>query len=305
MPAAEEAVAASPEVRAERAERVKALQRQLSWLGLEPGPIDGQYGRVTTEAVKRFQKLRDLPADGVADPRTLRALRAGTPERPFTGRLQRVKEMQSRLTALGFDPGPVDGRYGPVTTEAVKRLQEANDLPVDGVADERTLDALRNSTPQPSPGRRVERVKELQRQLASLGLSPGPVDGRYGPVTTGAVKRFQEANDLPVHGVADPLTLNALRARIRGRPFTARIERVKELQRQLTALGLEPGPVDGRYGPATTEAVKRFQQRHRLPMDGIADPHTLNALRKELAEIPQQPRETTTTHNVQAGESGS
>jgi peptidoglycan hydrolase-like protein with peptidoglycan-binding domain len=225
MLAGESAVAVSVEVRAERAERVKALQRQLSWLGLEPGPVDGQYGPVTTEAVKRFQKLRDLPADGVADPRTLRALRAGTPERPFTGRLQRVKEMQSRLAALGF--------------------------------------------------------------------APGPVDGRYGPATTGAVKRFQEANDLPVHGVADPLTLNALRAHIRGRPFTGRIERVKELQRHLTALGLEPGPVDGRYGPATTEAVKRFQQRHRLPMDGIADPHTLNALRKDIEQIPTLNQTTT------------
>jgi peptidoglycan hydrolase-like protein with peptidoglycan-binding domain len=293
MLASESAVAVSSEVRAERAERVKALQRQLSWLGLEPGPVDGQYGPVTGEAVKRFQEVRDLPASGVADPMTLRALRAGTPERPFSGRVQRVTELQRQLTALGFDPGPIDGRYGPATTEAVKRFQEANDLPVDGVADPQTLSALRKSTPQRAPGRRVERVKELQRQLAGLGLSPGPVDGRYGPATTGAVKRFQEASDLPVHGVADPLTLNALRARIRGRPFTGRIERVKDLQRHLTALGLEPGPIDGRYGPATTEALKRFQQRHRLPMHGIADPHTLNALRKDIEQIPT-PNQTTT-----------
>ena len=222
MLARESAVAASAEVHAERAELVRALQRQLSWLGLEPGPVDGAM------------------------------------------------------------------RYGPVTTEAVKRFQEANDLPVDGVADPETLGALRESAPQPAPGHRVERVKELQRQLASLGLSPGPVDGRYGPATTGAVKRFQEANDLPVHGVADRLTLDALRAHVRGRPLTGRLERVKELQRHLTALGLAPGPVDGRYGPATTDAVRRFQQRHRLPMDGIADPDTLNALHKDIAQTPQQ-----------------
>jgi peptidoglycan hydrolase-like protein with peptidoglycan-binding domain len=304
MPAANGAVAASTELRAERTERVKALQRQLTWLGLEPGAIDGRYGPATMEAVRRFQEVRDLPANGVADLATLRALRAGTPERPFSGRVQRVQELQRRLTALGFDPGPVDGRYGPITTEAVKRFQHANDLPVDGVVDPRTLAALRNSTPDRALGRRVERVKELQRQLAALGLSPGPVDGRYGPITTGAVKRFQEVNDLPVHGVADPLTLNALRARVRGRPFTGRIERVKELQRHLTALGTEPGPVDGCYGPATTEAVKRFQQRHGLPMDGIADPDTLNALRKELAQIAQRIPQAQ-PQIVRTGESGS
>jgi peptidoglycan hydrolase-like protein with peptidoglycan-binding domain len=225
MLASESAVAVSIEVRAERAERVKALQRQLSWLGLEPGPVDGQYGPVTREAVKRFQEVRDLPASGVADPMTLRALRAGTPERPFSGRVQRVKEAQRQLTALGFDPGPVDGRYGPATTEAVKRLQEANNLPADGVADPQTLKALGKSTPQRAPGRRVERVKELQRHL--------------------------------------------------------------------TALGLEPGPIDGRYGPGTTEAVERFQQRHRLPMDGIADSHTLNALRKDIEQIPTLNQTTT------------
>ena len=225
MLASESAVAVSVEVRAERAERVKALQRKLSWLGLEPGPVDGQYGPVTREAVKRFQEVRDLPASGVADPITLRALRAGTPERPFSGRVQRVKELQRQLTALGFAPGPVDGRYGPATIEAVKLFQEANDLPVDGIAYTQTLSALRKSTPQRAPGRCVERVKELQRHL--------------------------------------------------------------------TALGLEPGPVDGSYGPATTEAVTRFQQRHRLPMDGIADPHTLNALRKDIEQIPT-PNQTTT-----------
>lgn len=208
-------------------------------------------------------------------------------------RAERVKALQRKLSWLGLEPGPVDGRYGPATIEAVKRFQEANDLPVDGIAHQQTLSALRKSTPQRAPGRGVERVKELQRQLAGLGLEPGPVDGRYGPTTTGAVKRFQDANDLPVHGVADSLTLNALRAHISDRPFTGRIERVKKLQRHLTALGLEPGPVDGRYGPATTEAVTRFQQRHRLPMDGIADPHTLNALRKDIEQIPT-PNQTTT-----------
>jgi peptidoglycan hydrolase-like protein with peptidoglycan-binding domain len=265
----------------ERLERVKALQRQLTWLGFQPGAVDGRYGPLTTGAVRAFQQVRGLAADGVADAGTLAALRAGTPQRPFSGRVQRVMELQRELTLRGYGPGQVDGRYGPHTTDAVKRFQREHGLPNDGVADQATLDALHGRPAAPPFSRREERVKQLQHQLTALGLEPGLVDGRYGPLTTDAVRRFQRAHDLPVDGIADPVTLNALKSTVNGSPFIVRTERVKELQRQLHRVGLEPGMVDGRYGPLTTEAVKRFQEAHGLPADGIADPETLNHIRKD------------------------
>jgi peptidoglycan hydrolase-like protein with peptidoglycan-binding domain len=45
-------------------------------------------------------------------------------------------------------------------------------------------------------------------------------------------------------------------------------------------LGLEPGAVDGRYGPQTVEAVKRFQEENDLPADGIVGPATQRALQQ-------------------------
>jgi hypothetical protein len=39
-----------------------------------------------------------------------------------------VRELQSRLKAAGFDPGPVDGIVGPRTTEAARRFAEARVL---------------------------------------------------------------------------------------------------------------------------------------------------------------------------------
>jgi peptidoglycan hydrolase-like protein with peptidoglycan-binding domain len=276
------------ELSEERFERVKTLQRQLTWLGFEPGLVDGRYGPITTEAVRCFQEVRGLHTDGVADAATLSALRAGTPERPFSGRAERVKELQRELTGLGFEPGVIDGRYGPATTGAVKRFQKARDLPVDGIADQATLDALRGRTPQQPFTRRKERVKELQTQLGALGLEPGLVDGHYGPVTTEAVRRFQRAYHLPVNGVADPVTLNALRQTAKGSPFTVRTERVMELQSQLIALGFEPGLIDGRYGLMTTDAVRRFQEANDLPADGIADPNTLNTIRSNAVQQPER-----------------
>ncbi len=271
----------------ERVERVKALQRQLTWLGFHPGVVDGRYGPLTTEAVRGFQRVRGLPADGVADAATLTALRAGTPDRPFSGRVARVKELQRELTLRGFEPGDIDGRYGPRTTDAVKRFQRDGRLPDDGIADQATLDALHGRKVTQPFSRREERVKELQLQLGALGLEPGRVDGRYGPMTTDAVRRFQRAHDLPVDGVADPVTLSALKASVKGSPFIVRTERVKELQRELQRLGLEPGMVDGRYGPLTTQAVKRFQEAHNLAADGIADPETLSRIRQNNPATPE------------------
>ncbi len=44
------------------------------------------------------------------------------------------------------------------------------------------------------------------------------------------------------------------------------------------SLGFAPGPVDGRYGPRTEQAVGRFQAAHGLRVDGIADASTLARL---------------------------
>ena len=39
-------------------------------------------------------------------------------------RLKEIKEMQMRLMNLGYYRGPLDGKFTPETTEAVKKFQE-------------------------------------------------------------------------------------------------------------------------------------------------------------------------------------
>ncbi len=53
---------------------------------------------------------------------------------------------------------------------------------------------------------------------------------------------------------------------------------VEQLQRQLRAHGVDPGPVDGVFGPATEHAVVRFQRLHHLEADGVVGPRTRAAL---------------------------
>lgn len=52
----------------------KAVQKRLLKLGFNPGPIDGVRGRLTTNAVRRFQESRGLVADGIVGPITHAAL---------------------------------------------------------------------------------------------------------------------------------------------------------------------------------------------------------------------------------------
>ena len=62
-----------------------------------------------------------------------------------------------------------------------------------------------------SEGDRGERTKAMQAQLVALGyLNPGAADGLFGKVTTAAVKKFQEDNDLEVDGLVGPNTSAAL-----------------------------------------------------------------------------------------------
>ncbi|WP_053227259.1 peptidoglycan-binding protein [Solirubrobacter soli] len=53
-------------------------------------------------------------------------------------------------------------------------------------------------------------VLAVQERLATLGYSPGPLDGRYGVATAYAVQEFQRDHDLDGAGVLEPATRAAL-----------------------------------------------------------------------------------------------
>jgi N-acetylmuramoyl-L-alanine amidase len=56
----------------------------------------------------------------------------------------------------------------------------------------------------------VETLKGVQARLNNLGYTCGPVDGLMGPLTEGAVRRFQEDHDLTVDGIPGPNTQGKL-----------------------------------------------------------------------------------------------
>jgi len=65
----------SPIIRyGDRGEDVRAVQQALSFLGYSPGPIDGIFGPMTNEAVRRFQSDQRIAVDGIVGPETIAAL---------------------------------------------------------------------------------------------------------------------------------------------------------------------------------------------------------------------------------------
>jgi peptidoglycan hydrolase-like protein with peptidoglycan-binding domain len=129
---------------------VRDLQEALKALGQDPGAIDGIFGARTESAVKAFQQAREIPVDGVVGRVTWINIDEGDQSEPVLRLGSRglpVRRLQSRMSAVGFDTGGVDGRFSPKTEAAVKLLQQQSDLGVDGIVGPKTwaiVDALEN-----------------------------------------------------------------------------------------------------------------------------------------------------------------
>jgi uncharacterized protein (TIGR02594 family) len=81
-----------------------------------------------------------------------------------------VTALQSALAAKGFDPGGIDGEFGPLTSAAVSSFQRAQNLPVTGIADPAMLKILGLSTDGGPPTDVVtgEPTMQLQDLLKTL-----------------------------------------------------------------------------------------------------------------------------------------
>ena len=131
------------------------IQQFLSKNGFNPGPIDGQSGPKTKNAIISFQKENGLLADGIAGTRTKAAMRAytGCKSENFcaardnrSAKLDSIADVQTYLANNGFNPGIIDGKMGSYTREAIKAFQRKVGLIPDGVAGTRTKAAMKSYT---------------------------------------------------------------------------------------------------------------------------------------------------------------
>lgn len=203
---------------------VRDVQRGLSSRGYDVGPQDGIYGDTTEQALRRFQRDQKLTASGQVDSQTLAALgipsntlattsRSGTASRDYVPTSKRqgamatqsstprvglnqdqVRGVQQNLADRGYDPGQVDGRWGPRTQQAVRDFQRDQNIQANGRPNPQTLAALGVETGSPAtqtgqlPAETPPAAPPPQRELTNpppappIQREPVPPAGNPGAV---------------------------------------------------------------------------------------------------------------------------
>jgi len=102
-------------------------------------------------------------------------------------------------------------------------------------------------------------VRTLQRRLRRLGNQPGPIDGLYGPLTQGAVERFQQRHGLAVDGIVGRQTTRSLFPR-NSRPTASPAKR-----------DTRPGTLERKSPAPASGAESASEQPHASPVPaGVA-----------------------------------
>jgi putative chitinase len=171
-----------------------------------------------------------------------------------------VAQLQVRLRDLGFDPGGIDGSFGPGTAAAVLAFQTSVGLAPNGVIDLDTLAALEPSTP----------VASLAAHTVSYMFPVTPIANLQTnlPIVLGALRNVSLGDK--------PMTLMAL-ATIRAE--TEGFVPISEAQSQFnTDPGGSPfGKYDGKLGNTQPGDGARFRGRGFIQLTGRTNYQTHGA----------------------------
>lgn len=177
----------------DRGKEVLDVQSRLLSLGYDLGTdsVDGFFGHGTLGAVLEFQQKSGLLADGIVAENTWQELvEAGYEpgERllylripPFRG--ADVLTLQRSLNRLGFNAGPEDGIFGPMTERAVLDFQKNAGLVRDGMVDDSVLKVMAKVTKGGEPHSVEAKIPDRNggyaggRSLESLTVAIDPGHG--------------------------------------------------------------------------------------------------------------------------------
>ncbi len=198
-----------------------------------------------------------------------------------------VADIQQRLMDLGFmDYSEPTMYYGSITAKAVEMFQRQHDLKQDGIIGPETRELLFSDDARyylAKAGMDGDDIKRIQRRLYEMGYLAKSeyVTGHFGDVTEAAVKQMQQNNGLAADGKVGHDTMEMLyseTARANIVSYGDKSDVVLACQERLKELGYLTTKPDGQYGNDTVAAVKQFQSRNDLVVDGFLGPTTMQVL---------------------------
>ena len=112
-------------------------------------------------------------------------------------------------------------------------------------------------------------IAALQEELRQAGFDPGPVNGVMTEKTTRALVAYERR----MHQMPQAIASVGVDA----------ADPVMRAQKGLKHLGFYSGPADGDLGPATRDAIIRFEVNRQLPVDPRVSDRLLAALAEQAA----------------------
>ena len=170
--------------------------------------------------------------------------------------------------------------------DAVKRFQRQNELKQDGIMGQETIAMILDPAAKSyllKKGMEGDDIELIQNRLYELGYldKKSLITGKFGAETESAVRALQTANGLTADGLIGTATTELLyygdvKANLLS--FGDKSDIILECQNKLKELGYMTTNPDGVYGGDTLAAVKLFQSRNDLVVDGYLGPTTREKL---------------------------
>jgi N-acetylmuramoyl-L-alanine amidase len=135
-----------------------------------------------------------------------------------------VLDLRRRLTALGFNPGAIDGVRGDRTVSAVKSFQAKFGLVADGIAGPQTMTALKRAEADPKPARPEPDKSAMAQPVPAVVRGPDIGDAPPNAASLKLLDTARFINEIIHHCTATPegkdYTVNDIRAWHKQRGFS-------------------------------------------------------------------------------------
>jgi len=247
----------------------RAIQRDLTTLGFNTRGIDGLFGPGTRGAIRGWQGRSDLDETGyltrdqifqLAGQAARRAAEIEAEERARREAAERADRAYWDGTGAGADEAGLraylgrypDGIFAALARERLAELEAQARLQTD-------RDAWRRADAR-------DTARAYRRYLSEFP------EGRFAPEARLRLAALDPTTDEPAPDTPPVEVLEQEEALL----MTPALRRLVE--RRLSNLGYDPGPVDGRFDDQTRAAVRQAQAQFGLPVNGYVRQGLLDAM---------------------------